>query len=95
MEAEVEKRVKAQNSMNHYQRKMEEAETQCQTFRQRANDLELEFQSWSTKAEEFCDGKRIDNPGRVEDLDRAINSYVHALSEQERLCVCISRLSYY
>lgn len=87
MEVQVENRVKAQNNKKHWEKKLEEAEHMCQVLRQKANDLEAEFQMWSTKAEEFCDGKRIDSTGKVEDLDRAIQSVEHALKEQERLCV--------
>ncbi|KLO12587.1 P-loop containing nucleoside triphosphate hydrolase protein [Schizopora paradoxa] len=85
METQVDNRVKAQNNKKHWEKKLKEAEDLCQVLRQRANDLEAEFQMWSTKAEEFCDGKRIESTGNVADLDRAIQSVEHSLREQERL----------
>ena len=85
MEAKVEDRVKAQSNIRHWEKKLAEAEDQCQVLRQRANDLEAEFQMWSAKAEEFCDGKRIESTGNVADLDRAIQSVENSLREQERL----------
>lgn len=94
MESQVENRVKAQNNIKHWERKLAEAENQCQVLRQRANDLEAEFQMWSAKAEEFCDGKRIESTGNVADLDRAIQSVEHSLKEQERLWVWLFHNAY-
>lgn len=42
------------------------------------------IQDWTKKAEDYCDGLRIDSPRESDELDRLIKSSENALRDQER-----------
>ncbi|KAG1822914.1 P-loop containing nucleoside triphosphate hydrolase protein [Suillus subaureus] len=75
-------RLEAQNNKNHYTKKLEEEKKKVDAIDVIAKQLQEEFINWTTSAEEYCE--RVENPRKVDVVERTLESVQKALKERER-----------
>lgn len=97
---EAAKRAGAQKRVDHWETKLQEAQSTIQGLEAEEKTLNEEYkvcpvlltsyqvltcyQQWTKKAEDLCGGTRVDNPRRMADIKREIKSVESALERQER-----------
>ncbi|KAG0704264.1 P-loop containing nucleoside triphosphate hydrolase protein [Suillus ampliporus] len=89
IEDAVTSRLEAQNNKNHYTTKLEDEKKKVEVIDAIAKQLQEEFiatltfyQNWTTGAEEYCE--RVENPRKVDVVERNLESVQKALKERER-----------
>ncbi|KAI0338901.1 P-loop containing nucleoside triphosphate hydrolase protein [Trametopsis cervina] len=82
IEKAVLERVKAQRDVQHYQGKLDEEKAKLATMQAVAEQLEEEFQSWTSKAEEYCE--QWPEPRKVAEVQRNLEAIQRALQDRER-----------
>ncbi|TFK73649.1 P-loop containing nucleoside triphosphate hydrolase protein [Pluteus cervinus] len=75
-------RAHAQNSVNHFQKKLEEETEALNQQKEVANVLQEEFENWSLKAEEYCE--RVETDRKPDEVQRNLESVQKALKEREK-----------
>ncbi|KAG1884988.1 P-loop containing nucleoside triphosphate hydrolase protein [Suillus subluteus] len=75
-------RLEAQNNKNHYTKKLEDEKKKVEAIDATAKQLQEEFTNWTTSAEEYCE--RVENPRKVDVVERTLESVQKALKERER-----------
>ncbi|KAF9241146.1 P-loop containing nucleoside triphosphate hydrolase protein [Melanogaster broomeanus] len=78
----VANRLKAQNGHQFYQTKLEAERKKVNEIQVIANTLQEEFTGWTARAEEYC--PRVENPRKVAEVQRLLDSVQAALKERER-----------
>ncbi|KAF7299670.1 p-loop containing nucleoside triphosphate hydrolase protein [Mycena chlorophos] len=79
--AEVDKRSKLNNSVEHYQKKLTEEQIKIDAAKLKADQLELDFATWTEKAETI--GPRVETNRTVEAIQRESNRVLAALKDRE------------
>ncbi|KAG1745864.1 P-loop containing nucleoside triphosphate hydrolase protein [Suillus paluster] len=82
IEDAVTSRLEAQNNTNHYRTKLEDERKKIKAIDAIAKQLQEEFINWTTGAEEYCE--RVENPRKVDVVERNLESVQKALKERER-----------
>ncbi|KAH7885236.1 hypothetical protein F5I97DRAFT_1354047 [Phlebopus sp. FC_14] len=82
VEDAVEKRLEAQKNQSFYEKKLREEQKQVEELEAIANTLQEEFTNWTASAEEYC--AKVENPRKVADVKRHLESVQAALKERER-----------
>ncbi|KAH8117573.1 P-loop containing nucleoside triphosphate hydrolase protein [Phellopilus nigrolimitatus] len=77
-------RVKAQHEVEYYRKKLAEEQRKVQELDKATQALQEEYEIWTKQAEDFCDGKRIDNPRKPAEIERQLKSVERALQEQQK-----------
>ncbi|KAG2151338.1 P-loop containing nucleoside triphosphate hydrolase protein [Suillus clintonianus] len=75
-------RVEAQSNKGHYIKKLEDERKKVEAIDAIAKQLQEEFINWTTGAEEYCE--RVENPRKVDAVERTLESVQKALKERER-----------
>ncbi|KAF9221585.1 P-loop containing nucleoside triphosphate hydrolase protein [Gyrodon lividus] len=78
----VTNRLEAQKNHQFYQSKLEVERKKAAEIEAIANTLQEEFTSWTERAEEYC--PRVEDPRKVAELQRHLESVQAALNERER-----------
>ncbi|KAI0682435.1 P-loop containing nucleoside triphosphate hydrolase protein [Cytidiella melzeri] len=74
-------RMKAQANVLHYRRKLVEEDAKIAVLQETADHLEKEFESWTTKAEAYCE--QWPEPRKVAEVEKSLASIQRALQERE------------
>lgn len=86
MQAKIEEavgnRLEAQKNQQFYQTKLENERKEVADIDVVAKTLQEEFTSWSEHAEKYCE--RVENPRKVAEVQRQLDSVQVALKERER-----------
>ncbi|KAI0916775.1 hypothetical protein AcW1_007861 [Taiwanofungus camphoratus] len=82
IEDAVQKRLEAQNSKNHYTAKLADEDSKVKAVEEVAKGLQEEFESWTAKAEEYCE--RFKNPRKADEVQRNLDAVQAALREREK-----------
>ncbi|KAG2362689.1 P-loop containing nucleoside triphosphate hydrolase protein [Suillus spraguei] len=75
-------RLEAQSNKSHYAKKLEDEIKKVEAIDAIAKQLQEEFINWTTGAEEYCE--RVENPRKVDVVERTLESVQKALKERER-----------
>jgi hypothetical protein len=75
-------RLEAQTNQQHYQTKLETERKQVTDIDAIVKTLQEEFTSWSEHAEKYCE--KVENPRKVAEVQRQLDSVQAALKERER-----------
>ncbi|KAG2155901.1 P-loop containing nucleoside triphosphate hydrolase protein [Suillus bovinus] len=75
-------RLEAQTNKNHYVKKLEDETKKVEALDVIAKQLQEEFINWTSSAEEYCE--RVENPRKVDVVERTLESVQKALKERER-----------
>ncbi|TDL27481.1 hypothetical protein BD410DRAFT_422895 [Rickenella mellea] len=75
-------RVKAQNEVKFYEKKLKDEQTKVDELDVIAKELQQEFEEWTAKAEQYCE--RVENPRNPDEVERAVKSTQKALQDRER-----------
>ncbi|KAG1906517.1 uncharacterized protein F5891DRAFT_941410 [Suillus fuscotomentosus] len=75
-------RLEAQSNKNHYTKKLEDETKKVEAINAIAKQLQEEFINWTSSAEEYCE--RVENPRKVDVVERTLESVQKALKERER-----------
>ncbi|KAG1824198.1 hypothetical protein EV424DRAFT_1538223 [Suillus variegatus] len=75
-------RLEAQSNKNHYTKKLEDETKKVEAIDAIAKQLQEEFINWISSAEEYCE--RVENPCKVDVVERTLESVQKALKEWER-----------
>ncbi|KAL5533334.1 SMC6 [Sanghuangporus sanghuang] len=78
------KRSRAQEEMRRAETKLKEEQARIEEMEEAARLLQEEYENWTRQAEEFCHGRRVDNPRKVTEVERELKSVDEALKQQER-----------
>ncbi|EJD06049.1 P-loop containing nucleoside triphosphate hydrolase protein [Fomitiporia mediterranea MF3/22] len=78
------KRSRAQAEMRTCEEKLRVEQRAIAELELAAKNLQLEFENWTRHAEEFCDGKRVENPRKSTEVERELKSVQAALKQQEK-----------
>ncbi|KAN0087613.1 hypothetical protein V8E55_006234 [Tylopilus felleus] len=82
IEEAVTNRIEAQKNQTFYQEKLEAERKEVADIEAIAKTLQEEFTGWSDQAEKYC--KRVENPRKVAEVQRQLDSVQTALKERER-----------
>lgn len=82
IEVAVVNRLEAQTNQQHYQTKLETERKQVSDIDAIVKTLQEEFTSWSEHAEKYCE--KVENPRKVAEVQRQLDSVQAALKERER-----------
>ncbi|KAG8214643.1 P-loop containing nucleoside triphosphate hydrolase protein [Butyriboletus roseoflavus] len=82
IEEAVGNRLGAQNNQQFYRTKLENERKQVTEIDTIAKTLQEEFTSWSEHAEQYCE--KVENPRKVGEVQRQLDSVQAALKERER-----------
>ncbi|EKM51961.1 uncharacterized protein PHACADRAFT_102496 [Phanerochaete carnosa HHB-10118-sp] len=82
MQNATEKRLSAQSDMGHWAKKLEDEQAKITAAGEVVDQVQMEFKEWSEKAQRFCE--RIENPRKVQDIQRQLESVQRALKEREK-----------
>lgn len=74
--------MEAQKNQTFYQEKLEAERKEVADIEAIAKTLQEEFTGWSDQAEKYC--KRVENPRKVAEVQRQLDSVQTALKERER-----------
>ena len=75
-------RLEAQKNQQHYETKLATERKKFTDTDAIAKTLQEEFTSWSEHAEKYCE--RVENPRKVAEVQRQLDSVQAALKERER-----------
>lgn len=78
----MENRLDAQKNQQHYQTKLDTERKKVADIDAIAKTLQEEFTGWSEQAEKYCE--RVENPRKVTEVQRQLESVQAALKERER-----------
>lgn len=87
IEEAVGNRLEAQKNQQHYQTKLETERKKVADVDAIVKTLQEEFTSWSEQAVKYCE--RVENPRKVAEVQRQLDSVQAALKERERRQVYI------
>lgn len=82
IEGAVGSRLEAQTNQQFYRTKLEIEKKAVVDTDAIAKTLQEEFASWSEHAEKYCE--RVENPRKVAEVQRQLDSVQEALKERER-----------
>ncbi|THH10198.1 hypothetical protein EW145_g1501 [Phellinidium pouzarii] len=80
----ADERNKAKSDLDYWNKKLAESQKKVQELEDAAQGLQEEYENWTKSAEDFCDGKRVDNPRKKAEIDRKLKSVEFALAEQQK-----------
>ncbi|KAG6333300.1 hypothetical protein ID866_5787, partial [Astraeus odoratus] len=76
------KRETARTGRDHFAKKLEDENKVVADLEAVADTLQQEFTEWSARAQQYCD--RVENPRKVTEVQRQLDSVQTALKERER-----------
>ncbi|KAF9452921.1 P-loop containing nucleoside triphosphate hydrolase protein [Macrolepiota fuliginosa MF-IS2] len=82
LEQIVENRIRAQTSVSHYEKRLQEAQQKIEQEKQSADILQREFVAWTEKASQYCE--QVPNPRSLPELKQLLESVGRALKEREK-----------
>ncbi|KAH9049872.1 P-loop containing nucleoside triphosphate hydrolase protein [Lactarius hengduanensis] len=81
----AEQRLAAQSEQQYWAKKLRDEQKKVQDAQEQLDVVQAEFENWTAGAEQYC--ARVDNPRKVQVVQRNLDSVQAALKERERRCV--------
>ncbi|KAI9443259.1 P-loop containing nucleoside triphosphate hydrolase protein [Lactarius indigo] len=78
----AEQRLAAQSEQQYWAKKLRDEQKKVQDAQEQLDVVQAEFENWTAEAEQYC--TRVDNPRKVQVVQRNLDSVQAALKERER-----------
>ncbi|KAH8998535.1 P-loop containing nucleoside triphosphate hydrolase protein [Lactarius akahatsu] len=78
----AEQRLAAQSEQQYWAKKLRDEQKKVQDAQEQLDVVQAEFENWTAGAEQYC--ARVDNPRKVQVVQRNLDSVQAALKERER-----------